>query len=290
MTAPGSSSKEAILRAFREDAKKWVSDPLGVDAQAAWRQCYAEKPTPRGIVTVWAELQREEAACRAIKIAGRVGLALESAEDRADCRHRYLALDEQQGRDAVALAYLRQLRPGQWVQLIEEIAALLPQTNIPGYRAIVEEAARIGWPTHFAVDLTESDLNVLCSPGAPRVFWWGVRSSGTDLFHPNHLYSVQWALARVTTYPSGDEQRYYAYTGERLRPITRERMIVQLVHSLDVTTYEQDLRVAGEAEFQAQQTRLRGPAAMVAYQEALAATQRAREACRQVKALKQRYA
>ena len=67
-------------------------------------------------------------------------------------------------------------------------------------------------------------------------------------------------------------------------------MIVQLVHSLDAATYEQDLRTAGEAEFQAQQTRLRGPAAIAAYQEALAATQRAREACRQVKALKQRYA
>jgi len=290
MTPPGSSSKEAILHAFREDAKKQVSDPLAVDAEAAWRQCYAEKPVPRGTVSLWAAVQREDAARRAIKIAGRVGLALGSAEERAEGRRHFLGLDEQQGRDVVALGYLRQLRPSQWAQLIAEIAALLPQTNIQGYRAIVAEAARIGWPTHFAVDLTESDLNALCSPGAPHAFWWGIRSSGTDLFHPNHLYSVQWALARAGTYPEGDEQRYYAYSGERLRPITRERMIVQLVHSLDAATYEQDLRTAGEAEFQAQQTRLRGPAAMAAYQEALAATQRAREACRQVKALKQRYA
>lgn len=290
MTAPGSSSKAAILLAFREEAKKQVSDPLGGDAEAAWRQCYAEKPVPRGVGSVWAAVQREEAARRAIKIAAREGLALESADDPADTRRRYLALDEQEGRDGVALAYLRQLRPGQWAPLIAEIAALLPQTNIRGYRAIAEEAARIGWPTHFAVDLTESDLNALCSPGAPRVFWWGIRSSGTDLFHPNHLYSVQWALARAGTYPEGDEQRYYAYSGERLRPITRERLIVQLVHALDVATYEQALRAAGEAEFRAQQARLRGPAAMVAYQDAQAATQRAREACRQVKALKQRYA
>ena len=290
MTTPGSSSKEAVLRAFREDAKKQVSDPLGVDAEAAWRQCYAEKPVPRGVVSVWAAVQREEAARRAIKIAARVGLALESDEVRTESRRRYLGLDQQQSRDVVALAYLRQLRPSQWVPLIAEIAALLPQTNIRGYRAIVDEAARIGWPTHFAVDLTESDLNALCSPGAPHAFWWGIRSSGTDLYHPNHLYSVQWILARAKTYSDGDEQRYYAYAGEKLRLLTRERMIVQLVHSLDVATYEQDLRAAAEAEFQAQQTRLRGPTAMVAYQEAQASTQRAREACRQVKSLKQRYA
>ena len=268
MTTPGSSSKEAILRAFREDAKKQVSDPLGVDAEAAWRQCYVEKPVPRGLGSVWAAVQREEAARRAIKIAARVGLALESAEDRAESRRSYLGLDEQQGCDVVALAYLRQLRPSQWVPLIAEIAALLPQTNIRGYRAIADEAARIGWPTHFAVDLTESDLNALCSPGAPHAFWWGIRSSGTDLYHPNHLYSVQWALARAGTYPDGDEQRYYAYTGEKLRPLTRERMIVQLVHSLDVATYEQALHAGQRSGVPGAADPLRGPTAMAAYQEA----------------------
>jgi hypothetical protein len=153
----------------------------------------------------------------------------------------------------------------------------------------VEEARQIGWPTHFTEDLTEIDLNTLCTPGAPRVFWWGIRTSGTDLFHPNHLFSVQWALARAATYPSGDEQHYSSYTERGLLPIQRERMIAQMVHSLDLATYEQDLRTASEAEFQAMRSRMLGPEAMVAYQEALASTQRAREACRQVKALKGRY-
>jgi hypothetical protein len=290
MTPPASSSTAAQLRAFGEDAKKLVSDPLGVDARAAWRLCYADRPPPRGIVSAWAQMQRAEAARRALKIAGRVGLALESVEDADDCRRRYLALHEQQVQDAVAFAYLRHLRPGQWRQLVAEVAELLPQANVPGYRAIVEEAERIGWPTHFTVDLTDSDLNVLCSPGAPQVFWWGIRSTGTDLFLPDHLHSVQWALARASTYLTFDEQRYYAYSAKGLRPITREQMIAQLVSSLDLTTYEQDLHAASEAEFQAKLARLRGPEAQVAYQQALSASRRAREACRQVKELKQRYA
>lgn len=281
--------KAEILCAFREDAKKRVSDPLVMDAQAAWRQCYAEKSPLRGIVSFWAEVRLEEAARRAIKMAGRAGFPLESAEDRAGCRQCYLALDDGQSSDAVALEYLRQLRPSQWAQLIEEIAVLLPQTNLSGYRAIVEEAARIGWPTRFTKDLTEIDLEILCSPGAPRCFWWGVRSSGTDLFYRNNLQSVEWALARVELYPSSDGQRYYAYTGERLRPIAREQMIVQMVHSLDLATYEQDLRAAGEAEFQPWQVRLRDPAAMRAYYEARASTQRARDACQRIKELKRFY-
>jgi hypothetical protein len=185
------------------------------------------------------------------------------------------------------LSYLRTLRPGQWKQVAAAIETILPLTNVRGYRAIAEEAARLGWATQHRTDLTEIDLGILCVPGAPRSFWWGIRPSGTDLFRPNDLVSVSWAQAQP---PTSTERRYYAYTGEALKAVSLERMVAQLVRSLDPGSFEQALRDAVDAVEAAGQVRPRSREAAAAHQEAQRAERRAREQLAEVRKLKQRYA
>ena len=162
-----------------EEAKETVPDWLAVGSETAWHACRPDAEAPHGLDSCWLAAQRREAALRVIQMATRLLMALESGEECAACRQRLLGLEGAgEGADEHLLAYLQPLRPGQWKQVRVEMAALLPQTNIKGYRAIAGEAARLGWPTHHRSDLTEVDLGILCVPGAPRRFWWGCGQPG----------------------------------------------------------------------------------------------------------------
>jgi hypothetical protein len=180
---------------------------------------------------------------------------------------------------------MRGLSPAGRRLFEDQVEQIYPTINLPGYRAITAEAARLGWPTIFWEDLN-SDAKILCTPIAPKRFWWAIRLAGTDLYQPNDLLSVEWAFARKKHGP--DEQRYYCYTGSKLRHITLDALIAQLVHTLDVASYEEKRRKALTTEIQ-ERTRFRELGANKAYYDACQASKQAEEALRKVKRLKQQY-
>ena len=90
-----------------------------------------------------------------------------------------------------------------------------------------------------------------------------VRSTGTNLYQPNDLAAVEWALAR-----SPDEQRYYHVTQEALRRIELAAMIIERVQSLEEKEYKQRWQEVLIVKQQTLQTRSGGQEALNTYYRA----------------------
>jgi hypothetical protein len=271
------------IQQFLQQARAQFPDLLVLNGEAAWKALSADQPLPPGLQAQWRREQAEQAASRALKAAAPFTIALETVADRAEIASNLL-LSAQQISDSTLIAWLQHASPLAKRLFHEQIEAIYPEINIQGYRTIATEATRLGWPNTFQGDLLVVDRNILCSPGAPKEFWWGVRSTGTDLYQPNDLAGVEWALAR-----SPDEQRYYHVTQETLRHVELATMIVELVRSLDEEEYEQRWQEALMAEQQTAQTRFRSQEALNAYYRAHQEARYAEEAYQKVRHLKQNY-
>jgi hypothetical protein len=57
------------------------------------------------------------------------------------------------------------------------------------YDIIAAEAARIGWPQHWATDLTTHDRNFI-DENQPRRFVWMLRTCGTDLVNEPRIFGM----------------------------------------------------------------------------------------------------
>jgi len=274
--------KTRQIQQFLRQARVQFPDLLILNGEAAWKTLSADQPFPSGLQAWWRREQAEQAASRALKAAAPFTIALETAADRAKIAS-HLLLFAQEITDSTLIAWLQNASPSAKRRFQEQIETIYPEINIRGYRIIAAEATRIGWPSFFQGDLVV-DRNILCSPGAPKEFWWGVRSTGTNLYQPNDLAAVEWALVR-----SPDEQRYYHVTQETLRRIERAAMIVELVRSLEEKEYKQRWQDALVAEQQVAQTRSRSQEALNAYDRAHQEARNAEEAYQKVRRFKQQY-
>ncbi len=105
--------------------------------------------------------------------------------------------------------------------------------NWEGYRAITDEANRVGWPEHFREDLTRHDRAVLSRKDAPHEFGWVLRRHGTHLLIRGTWWNFLWAVAVVRNEArSGGPYRYYWFDGEQLHRVTAEEMIRKLTPPL----------------------------------------------------------
>lgn len=280
-----SNSKAHQFHNFMQDAPQHFPDLLALDGEAAWKTLFPDLPTPSGLRRAWRQRQVELAARRILQAAAPLDIPLQTEMERGRLAKQLLA-GEYDLADTSLIAWLRGLSLSYGRLLKEQVELLYPRINLQGYRAIAAEAARLGWPKFFHEDLA-IDLNVLCTPDAPKCFWWAVRSTGTDLYRPNEVWDIEWAEARKEQGP--DEQRYYRYNGDVLRTIALDTLIIQLAHTLDVKFYEQKCEMALTALTQAKHIRLRDWGTAKAYDEALQASRYADDALRKVKRFKQRY-
>ena len=275
--------KTQRIQQFLQQARAQLPDLLALNGEAAWKALSADQPLPSGLQAQWRREQAEQAASRALKAVAPFTIALETMADRAEIASRLL-LSAQEISDSTLIAWLQHASPSAKRLFQEQVEAIYPEINIQGYRTIAAEATRLGWPSFFQGDLLVVDRNILCSPGAPKEFWWGVRSTGTNLYQPNDLAAVEWALAR-----SPDEQRYYHVTQGTLRRIELAAMIVELVRSLEEKEYKQRWQDALVAEQQALQTRSGGQEALNAFYRAYQEARYAEEAYQKVRHFKQQY-
>ena len=273
------------VQTFLKEAREQCSDVLTLDSTTAWEKLRGNQPLLYGLRAHWRREQVAQSVPRTLKAAVVLPIALETEADRAHLINRLLVFADQVP-DTALITWLRSTHSTERRSLLAQIELLSPQINIAGYRAIAAEAARIGWPKFYKEDLA-IDLNVLCSAGASKEFWWGVRSTGTDLFQPNALESVEWALAREKH--GSSEQLHYHSTRNTLRPISLRTLIVQLAHSLKIKDYEQRWHDAVAATSTAGEVRLRTSQEQITYQQASQAALRAEDAYRRVVSLKQRY-
>jgi len=97
-------------------------------------------------------------------------------------------------------------------------------SNERGYKAIESEASRLGWPTHWATDLTVHDKAVLARESAPAQFGWSIRRSGTDLYIVGSEWSIDWLNANIK-HLMGRTIYYYFYDGSELRSLPAEELL-----------------------------------------------------------------
>jgi hypothetical protein len=279
------NSKAHQLQKFMQEAPQHFPDLLALDGEAAWKILFPNLPVPFGLRTLWRRTQGELAARRILHVAAPLDIPLQTEMERRHLTKQLLAEGDESA-DPLLIAWLRSIPPSDNRHLKEQVELLYPRMNLQGYRAIAAEAARLGWPKFFRQDLS-IDLKVLCTPDAPKCFWWGVRSTGTDLYRPNEVWDIEWAEARKEQGP--EEQRYYHYNGDVLRRSALDTLILQLAHALDVPSYEQKREMALTALTQAEYIRFRDWGTAKAYDEALQVSRRANEDLRKVKRFKQRY-
>jgi hypothetical protein len=280
-----SNTKAQQLQKFIQEAPQHFPDLLALDGEAAWKTLFPDLPIPFGLRAVWRRAQVELAARRILLAAAPLDIPLQTEMERGHLAKQLLTGGDDLA-DTSLLAWLRSLSPSHGRHLKEQVELLYPRLNLQGYRAIAAEAARLGWPKFFRQDLA-IDLKVVCIPDAPKYFWWGVRSTGTDLYRPNEVWDIEWAEARKEQGP--EEQRYYRYNGDVLYSIALDTLIVQLAHALDVASYAQKREMTLTALTQAESLRSRDWGTAKAYDEALQASKRADEDLRKVKRFKQRY-
>lgn len=278
-------SKAKQLQIFMQEAPEHFPDLLAVDGELAWNTRFPDRPVPFGLRTLWRHQQGEQAALRLLQVAAPLAIPLQTEMERGQLATQLLS-GRYEISDTTLIAWIRRIASSDLRLLKEQVEMLYPRINLQGYRAIAAEAAHLGWPRFYHEDLT-IDLKLLCTPDAPKRFWWGVRPTGTDLYRPNELWDIEWALARKKHGP--DEQRYYTYNGEALRSIALDALILQLARTLDIKSYEQKREAASTALTQATQTRFRDWGTSKAYYEALQKSTRADEELRKAKHFKQLY-
>jgi hypothetical protein len=278
-------SKAQQLQQFMQEAPEHVPDLLALDGEAAWKTRFPDRPVPVGLRSLWRRQQVEQAAPRLLHIAAPLAIPLQTEMERSQLVPQLLS-GRYEISDTILIAWMSKIVPSDRRLLQEQVEQLYPRINLQGYRAIAAEAARLGWPKFYREDLA-IDMKVLCTPDAPKRFWWGIRSTGTDLYRPNELWDIEWAQARKKHGP--DEQRYYAYTGETLRSITLDAVILHLARTLDIASYEQKREAAFTALTQAAQIRHRDWGTSKAYYEALQLSTLADKDLRRVKYFKQFY-
>lgn len=269
---------------FLSEVSNQGTDILALDLTTVWKKRRGDQPLLYGLRTHWQREQVTQAAPRALKAAVVQPIALDTEAERAQLITQLLTVADDVT-DTTLIAWLHNTSSDTRRLLLEHIETRFPHINSVGYRAIASEAARIGWPKFYQEDLA-IDLNVLCSVGAPKEFWWGVRSTGTDLFLPNTLTSMEWALAREK---HESEQRHYHFTGTTLHSITLQTLIGQLARSLNSRDYEQRWQEAVAATSTAGEGRFRTFHEQAAYQQAVQAALQAEKAYRRVLHLKQHY-
>lgn len=270
------------LRAMLADP---AFDPLASDAHTAWKDMAGEEPFLPLFESTWIQTQVEHAALRLLRAAAPLSLALDTVEDR---RLLVKRLPENAVlADQALMAWIQSCSSWRRRLLRKQGEQCYPALATAGYRAIATEATRLGWPKYYKEDLTVHDLKTLSSPGAPQNFWWGIRSTGTDLYRPNTLFDAEWAIAR-SQQPS-DEQHYYAFEHGKLSSVTSERLLVQLVTSLDRASYEAAWKAAQHASEKAKDRRWENGASARAYHDAAQKALQAQEAVQRVERLKQHY-
>jgi hypothetical protein len=100
--------------------------------------------------------------------------------------------------------------------------------NERGYKVIVTEAERVGWPTDFKNDLLIHDFAVLLSDNAPEQFGWVLHETGTDLFAPAIRRSHRWESSYMGSRKSS---HYYWYDGEELKSVQSEELFQLLARN-----------------------------------------------------------
>ena len=247
------TSKGQQLQNFMQEAPEHFSDLLALDGEDAWNTLFPGRSAPIGLRSLWRRKQVELAVPRVLQAAAPFDIPLQTEAERGHLTRQLLS-SRYDISDATLIAWMRRLSPSDVRLLKEQVELFYPRINLQGYRAIAAEAERLRWPKFYREDL-DIDLNILCTPDAPKLFWWGVRSTGTDLYRPNELWDIEWAQARKKHGP--DEQRYYKYNGEALRSITLDALIFQLARTLDVKSYERKREMALVALVQTEQIRSR---------------------------------
>jgi len=96
--------------------------------------------------------------------------------------------------------------------------------NWEAYRLMKAESVRVGWPKHYAADLTKHDRRRLSRKDAPETFVWILRESGT------HLLPIYDGWADATLKHVG---QVYVYDGT-LQLVTVERARAWLEHKTRV--------------------------------------------------------
>ena len=103
--------------------------------------------------------------------------------------------------------------------------------NNKGYKAIWQEAQRLGWPRLWSEDLTVLNRNRLLSKNAPLSFAWAVRETGTFLMAPGNADDLELAellLLCREIYGYWPDQRYYWFDGITLSALALETIIERL--------------------------------------------------------------
>jgi hypothetical protein len=113
----------------------------------------------------------------------------------------------------------------------EQSRLLCANGNNKGYKAIYQEAQRLGWPRLWSEDLTVLNRERLLSEKAPIEFAWAVRETGTFLMERGNADDLEMAKSLLfcrEKYGYWPDQRYYWFDGNTLSALTLETIIERL--------------------------------------------------------------
>lgn len=103
--------------------------------------------------------------------------------------------------------------------------AVLDRWHRRAYLAISEEAGAVGWPKHFAEDLTVHDRRQLGTMDPSQPFAWILRESGTHIItlvedgRDRAYHAGKFIRDCFGPGSWGDQARYYTWDGSRLREV-----------------------------------------------------------------------
>jgi hypothetical protein len=113
----------------------------------------------------------------------------------------------------------------------EQSRLLCANGNDKGYKAIYQEAERLGWPRLWSEDLTVLNRERLLSKNTPLEFAWAVRETGTFLMAPGNADDLELAESLLLCrekYKYWLDQRYYWFNGIELTALALETVIERL--------------------------------------------------------------
>ncbi len=102
-------------------------------------------------------------------------------------------------------------------------------TNKRAYGLLLAVSRQVGWPIHFATDLTVHDRGILTHLGAPSVFGWRLGDFGTDLYPVGDAHALLQARASVANNPAS---HWYWYEGGVLDEVGAAEVVRRLERAL----------------------------------------------------------
>ncbi len=119
---------------------------------------------------------------------------------------------------------------------------LAAPANAPAYAALVAEATRLGWPAHYATDLTVHDRSTLLRAGAPTTFGWRLSEWGTTLYRAEEPADLTYAANSIAN--ALPEDRYYWWSDNdsavALEEVTTAELLRRLQRHLEERRAEED--------------------------------------------------